>query len=60
MTERIYPYLAYNLRRQDMAPISVPNADYDACLDDEWTNPYGVVRGGSVPKKVGRPRKEQK
>lgn len=60
--ERIYPYLSRNLVRPDMAPIVVPDEAYDCALDDEWSNLYGVKRGGSAPqvepekRKPGRPK----
>lgn len=59
-----YPFIAHNLKRPDMSPILVPDEHYDRCLDDEWSNPNEVVRGGGriliepdQPKRPGRPRK---
>jgi hypothetical protein len=57
--EPVYPWLAYNLERPEMAPLRVENAEQDARLTDDWENIYGVARGnGSDSKrKPGRPKK---
>lgn len=65
----VYPFLAHNIRRPDMAPIVVHDAAYDMALDSEWSNPYGVRRVDSPlieetatpetteTRRPGRPRK---